>query len=230
MQIKQKNSLSLEDLIEMDKQRQVEEQIKIPSRNQTLKEQQQDPHQEKDYRDKYYLPVLNINQEQEWQSKPKEERKHFTDEIAIKTCLGNCCGVPGLKGGCCHLDPLDLEHVLGPVDEKWIKDIVKWFRKKGLNFSRQDIVIDYEEGVVIGDTLFKDSPNNAVFKDKKAYPFLRFQVLGPRYVCKFMNPMTYKCTIYEVRPNMCVTYYCNFIQTNFLVKTKSKPNTWQKMR
>ena len=113
---------------------------------------------------------------------------------------------------------------------KYVKDIVKWFRKKGLNFSRQDIVIDYEEGVVIGDTLFKDSPNNAVFKDKKAYPFLRFQVLGPRYVCKFMNPTTYKCTIYEVRPNMCRTYYCGYVMSNFLVKTKNHPNRWQKVR
>lgn len=230
MEIKQKKSLSLDDLIEMDKQRQTEQQVKVPSRNQTLKEQEQDPNQEKDYRDKYYLPVLNINQEQEWISKPKDERRHFTDEVAMKTCLGNCCGVPGLKGGCCHLDPVDLEHVLGPVDEEWIKDIVKWFRKKGLNFSRQDIVIDYDEGVVIGDTLFKDSPNNAVFKDKKAYPFLRFQVLGPRYVCKFMNPTTYKCQIYEVRPNMCRTYYCQFIFSNFLVKTKAHPNRWQVVR
>lgn len=230
MEIKQKKSISLEELIEMDKQRQAEEQIKVPSKAKTLKEQEQSSSEEKDYRDKYYLPVLNINQNHEWESKPKEERKHFTDEVATATCLGNCCGVPGLKGACCHLDPLDLEHVLGPVDEEWIKDIVKWFRKKGVNFSRQDIVIDYEEGVVIGDTLFKDAPNNAVFKDKKAYPFLRFQVLGPRYVCKFMNPTTYKCTIYEARPNMCRTYYCNYIQTNFLVKTKDKPNTWRKMR
>jgi Fe-S-cluster containining protein len=180
--------------------------------------------------DRYYLPVLNINHTPEWESKPNEERKHFTDEVAMDTCLGNCCGVPGLKGGCCHLDPVDLEHVLGPVDEEWIRDTIKWFKKKGIPCNRTDLVIDHEEGKILGETIFKDAPNNQIFQQKEAYPFLRFQVLGPRYVCKFMNPQTYKCQIYEVRPNMCRTYYCQYIVTNFLVKTKQHPNRWQKIR
>lgn len=180
--------------------------------------------------EKYYLPVLNINHRQQWEPKPLSERKHFTDEVAMETCLGNCCGVEGLKGACCHLDPIDLEHVLGPVSEECIKDIIKFFRKKGLNYSRQDVVIDFEEGKIIGDTLFKDAPNNQIFHEPKAYPILRFQALGPRYSCKFMNPQTYKCQIYEVRPKMCSTYYCNYITTNFLVKTKAHPNRWRKLR
>ena len=185
---------------------------------------------EKTPNDKFYVPVINLNLQHEWPSKPMEERCRFTDEVAMKTCLGNCCGVPGLKGGCCHLDPEDLEHVLGPVDETWIRDILKWFRKKGLNFSRSDVVIDYEEGRIIGETLFKDAVNNAVFSDRHAYPFMRFQVIGPRYVCKFMNPETYMCQIYEVRPEMCSRYLCQYVMTNFLCKTASHPNTWQKLR
>ena len=180
--------------------------------------------------DKYYLPVLNLNHAADWESKPVDQRKLFTDEVAMKTCLGNCCGVEGLKGACCHLDPIDLEHVLGPLDEDWIKDTIKWFKSKGISCNRSDIVIDYEEGKYLSETLFKDAPNNQIFQEKKSYPFLRFQVLGPRYVCKFMNPETYKCQIYQVRPNMCRTYYCSYILTNFFVKTKNKPNTWQKIR
>lgn len=180
--------------------------------------------------DKYYLPVLNINHIPQWESKPVNERKNFTDQVAMETCLGNCCGVPGLKGGCCHLDPVDLEHVLGPVDEEWIAETIKWFKKKGIPCNRTDIVIDYEEGKILGETIFKDAPNNRIFQEKQAYPFLRFQVLGPRYVCKFMNPQTYKCQIYEVRPNMCRTYYCQYVLTNFFVKTKKHPNRWQRVR
>lgn len=220
MELKQKKSISIDELIALDQERKAEEESFRPKLDNS----------EKSSNDRYYLPVLNINLAHEWPSKPMEERKHFVDKVAFETCLGNCCGVPGLKGGCCHLDPNDLEHVLGPVDEKWIADTVKWFRKKGLKFSRQDLVIDFEEGQIIGDTLFKDSVNNAVFKDKKAYPFLRFQALGPRYVCKFMNPETYMCQIYEQRPNMCRTYYCQYIMSNFLVKTKAHPNRWQKVR
>jgi Fe-S-cluster containining protein len=182
--------------------------------------------------DRFYLPVLNINHTKEWDGKPVSERKLWTDQTAMETCLGNCCGVEGLKGACCHLDPVDLEHVLGPLDERWINDTIRWFRKYGGMplFSREDLVIDYEEGKILGNTLFKDAPNNVIFQQKKAYPFLRFQVLGPRYACKFMNPKTYKCLIYPVRPEMCRTYLCQHVLTNFLVKTENKPNTWQRVR
>lgn len=194
------------------------------SRNEKIKDGIKDP------QDRFYLPVLNINHHNEWHPKPLDERKNFTDEVAMSTCLGNCCGVSGLKGACCHLDPVDLEHILGPLDEDWIRDTLKWFRKKGIQMTREDLVIDFEEGKILGETLFKDAANNKIFQEKKAYPFLRFQVIGPRYACKFMNPKTYKCQIYEVRPNMCRTYYCQYILTNFLVKTKAHPNRWQRIR
>lgn len=183
---------------------------------------------------RYYLPVLNVNRPEFWPSKPLSERRKFTDEVALETCLGNCCGNEGVKGGCCQLDPYDLEHVLGPIDkdknEHWIEDTVKWFRNRGIMYSRQDLVIDYEEGKLMGDTLFKETGNNNIFQQREAYPFLRFQVLGPRFACKFMNPLTYKCTIYAIRPNMCRKYYCQYIASNFLVKQHDKPNTWKKLR
>ena len=226
MKIIPKKSLSIDEMMELDKDQ--KKTTNNSSKDITVGNIEETEHAANQ---KYYLPVLNINHAQEWETKPLSERKHFTDEIAMQTCLGNCCGVEGLKGACCHLDPIDLEHVLGPVSEECIKDIVKFFRKKGLNYSRQDIVIDYEEGKIIGDTLFKDAPNNQIFHEPKAYPILRFQALGPRYSCKFMNPQTYKCQIYEVRPKMCSTYYCNYITTNFLVKTKTAhPNRWRKLR
>ena len=50
MQIKQKKSISFEELIEFDKQRQIEEKTelaKTPSREKTLKEKEEDPNNEK---------------------------------------------------------------------------------------------------------------------------------------------------------------------------------------
>ena len=225
MEIKQQKTISFEELLEMEAKNNPPKTQKT-----TTAESKPSETKEKSPNDKFYLPVLNLNWAQEWPTKPVNERKHWTDEAAMNTCLGNCCGVEGLKGACCHLDPYDLEHVLGPLDEDWIKSTVKWFRNKGFNFSRQDLVIDYEEGKIIGENLFKDSPNNNIFLQPTAYPILRFQVIGPRYACKFMNPMTYKCSIYEIRPKMCSTYYCQYIATNFLVKVQPHPNRYVKIR
>lgn len=177
---------------------------------------------EKKKDNKFYLPVLRLNDKSAWDPKPLSERKHFTDEVATTTCLSNCNNVPGLQSGCCKLDPNDLEHVLGPIDEDWIVRTVKWFHKKGLMITRHDLVIDFEEGKLLGESLFNDHP---VFKKKDTYPILRIQTDGPRFACKFLNIHNGKCTIYPIRPYMCRGYYCQYIKTNFLVKLKNNPNS-----
>jgi len=178
---------------------------------------------------KFYLPVLRINDPTQWESKPLSERVHFTDEVAKKTCLGNCCGVKDLRAGCCQLDvdEGDMEHVLGPVDEDWIKKTIHWMKKKGLNVTRHDLVIDYDEGKLIGQQFFHD---HEVFKQKDTYPILRIQANGKRFACKFLNVHNGMCTIYEQRPNMCRDYLCEYVKSNFLARTKEHPNTYKKLR
>jgi Fe-S-cluster containining protein len=156
-----------------------------------------------------------------------ENRIHFTDPVAYNTCIGNCCGVKDLKAACCYLDPDDIEHVLGPLDEEWISGFVKHLRKQGLSAGRHDVVIDFEEGKLIGEKFFRGHP---VFQSPDSYPILRIQAVGPRFACKFLNFETGKCTIYNNRPNMCRDYLCQYIRANFLVRTKAKPNTYQKLR
>jgi Fe-S-cluster containining protein len=177
--------------------------------------------------EKYYLPVLYLNRAEEWQPAPNDQRRHFTDEVAMETCLSKCCGHEGLKSACCTLDPDDLEHILGPLDETWIKKTVSWFRKKGINVTRHDLVIDYEEGKLIGSNHFN---GHKVFEQKASYPMLRIQVYGPRWACKFLNVNTGMCTIYDKRPDMCRDYLCQYVKSNFLVRTKTKPNTYQNVR
>lgn len=182
-------------------------------------------------KDRFHLPVLHINDPTQWPSQPLENRLRFTDDVAFSTCLGNCCGVEGLKAGCCQMDPDDMEHVLGPVDEQWIKDIVRWLNLKGISANRTDVVIDFEEGRVIGEKFF-NGERKAVFLSKESYPILRFQVDGPRFACKFLTPNTGKCSIYEKRPSMCRGYLCQYVKANFLVRTDSKnhPHTYVKIR
>jgi Fe-S-cluster containining protein len=176
---------------------------------------------------KFHLPVLWINDASQWEV--AEEMKHFTPAISEKVCVGGCCGHEGLKSACCYLDPDNLEHVLGPLklEEEWIEDFQRWMRLKGIHLKRSDIVIDYEEGKLIGDAFFH---GHDVFSSKESYPMLRFQVSGPRFACKFLSTETGRCTIYEKRPNMCRDYYCEYIKANFLVHTQAHPNRYVKLR
>lgn len=217
-------SLSLDDLLKQNAPISLPK-TNAPSRN--LEDIDEDSPEDAKKRAKFYLPVLHINDSSQWESKPLSERQHFTGENAKKTCLGNCCGVEDLKAGCCQMDPDDMEHVLGPVDEPWIKKAIKWFRTKGMNVTRHDIVIDFEEGKLIGRTFFHD---HQVFKDPSSYPILRIQASGLRFACKFLNVHNGMCTIYENRPDMCRDYLCEYVKSNFLVKTKDHPNTYTKVR
>lgn len=175
---------------------------------------------------RFYLPVVYLNQMDMHPPKPNSERTHWTDEKATETCLSNCCGVPGTKSMCCRMNMENLEHVLGPVEEKWIKKIIEWFKKRDVIMTRHDIVIDFEEGSLIGQNFFNGS---AVFEKKESYPIMRMQIEGPHFACKFLNNMTGKCNIYPVRPTpMCTDYYCSYVKSNFFLKTKEKPNTWSK--
>lgn len=175
---------------------------------------------------KYYLPVLSLNDPTMWSEAPKKDRIYFTDEVAKETCLSNCCGYPGVFSACCRLDLDDLEHVLGPVKESWVKRFIKYSKKRGWNYKRSDIVIDIEEGKLIGDRFFDGHP---VFSRPGSYPIMRLQMMGPRFACKFLNPDDGLCGIYQQRPDMCKKYICQYVKNNYLVRLQDKPNTYRKI-
>jgi Fe-S-cluster containining protein len=218
MTVKRIGSISIEELI---KKNEAEDAAIAKALTKSEKKLEGEELKEAKKENKFYLPVLNINKPEFWEPIPASERKHFTDSVAKETCLSRCCGVDGLKAGCCKLDPNDIEHVLGPLTEDYIQKLVKWFQKKGINFKRQDIVIDFEEGKIIGRNFFNGHP---VFEDPKSYPFFRFEVDGPRFSCKFLNNHSGMCSIYEMRPDMCRNYYCSYVKANFLIRSKKNPS------
>ena len=218
-----KRTISIEELIRQDEEANARIKVTPTINTGTLvpnKEELRDLKKE----NRFYLPVLHINHMDMWPPKPKSQRKHFTDKMAKEVCLSRCCGVDGLKSACCRLDPDDIEHVLGPLSEEWISSIIKWFKKKGVNVTKQDIAIDFDEGVLIGRKFFN---GHRVFEDPKSYPIMRFQVDGPHFSCKFLNNASGMCNIYEQRPDMCRNYLCGFVKSNFLVRTKEHPNQWR---
>jgi Fe-S-cluster containining protein len=178
-------------------------------------------------KNKYYIPTLYINDPTLWVPQPREKRRMFTSEVAEQTCLGNCCGVEGLKAACCYIDTNDLEHVLGPVEEEWIKNIIRWFNKKDIYYKRSNIVIDFDEGTYIGENFFN---GHQVFQSRQSYPMMRMQVVGPRMACIFLNTETGRCTIYHQRSDMCVFYYCQYCKTNFSLKELEETKFLRKIK
>lgn len=222
MEIKPK-TLSLKDLEELQSTQPSVEKKKFMSHLGSLKKRQTLK------RDRFYLPVLHLNDPTQWPV--SDSRTQFTDTVAHNVCLGNCCGIEGVYSACCQMDLEDLEHVLGPVDEKWIESTIAWFAKKGIPTTRADLVIDFEEGRLIGEKFFEGA-RKQVFSSKETYPILRFQINGPRFACKFLNTVNGKCQIYEQRPGMCRGYLCQYVKANFLVRTdpENHPNTYSKVR
>lgn len=228
MKIKPSKPITFEELEKLKEQKQAIVNEKKRTENKALLGSLKKPTKTKD---RFYLPVLHLNDATQWESQPLANRIRFTDEVAYKTCLGNCCGVEGLKAGCCQMDPEDLEHVLGPVTEEWITDTINWLKRKKIMVSRADIVIDFEEGRVIGERFFTGH-RKIVFQSIESYPIIRFQINGPRFSCKFLGPVSGKCTIYEQRPAMCREYLCQYVKSHFLIRTspKAHPNTYKKDR
>lgn len=231
MEIKIKASLTPEELEALQNKRESIEKAEKREKNKKFLGSLAGNKRPNTTKDRFYLPVLHINDPTQWPSQPIENRLRFTDEVAFHTCLGNCCDVEGLKAGCCQIDTDDMEHVLGPVDEDWIKHIVRWLNTKGIAATRSDVVIDFEEGKVIGEKFF-NGERKAVFFSKESYPILRFQAHGPRFACKFLTPNTGKCSIYEQRPAMCRGYLCQYVKANFLVRIdpRNHPHTYEKIR
>jgi len=226
MNNKKQKTLSIDELLEMENielsdplknLNDIDSKIKRPNKDSLAKARKDN---------KYYLPVLSLNDPLMWPEASKKDRIHFTDEVAKETCLSNCCGYPGVFSACCRLDLDDLEHVLGPVKESWIKRFIKYSKKRGLNYRRSDVVIDIEEGKLIGDRFFAGHP---VFSRPSSYPMMRLQMMGPRFACKFLNPEDGLCGIYPQRPDMCKKYICQYVKNNYLVRLPDKPNVYKKV-
>lgn len=227
--IKTGKSLTMEELEEINKDYKKEKTFSsltsLPNDLVNVDIDPNDTPEEKKKKNRFYLPTLNMNSKELWPSQPSEKRKMFTDAVALETCTQKCCGVDGLASACCKLDTENLTHILGPVPEDWIEFMINHMRKKGFSWSRSDLVIDEEEGRLIGEKFFN---GHEIFKQKTSYPMLRIQANGHFFSCKFLNSHNGKCSIYTLRPDFCQKYLCSYIKSSFLITTKEHPHKYFK--
>lgn len=130
------------------------------------------------------------------------DRGALRGQLIAYTCSQNCMGVRGNSGGCCTLD--DRDFIPGPVHDAdaFLANLGRLLRRE---VSRGEAFIDFEEG----RALFPDRPS---WQQPANYPALRVRPDLEWIPCRFFEPTTGACTVYEIRPAMCRTYLCDHLK------------------
>jgi Fe-S-cluster containining protein len=119
-------------------------------------------------------------------------------------CSTNCFGREGYHGSCCTLE--DRDWIIGPHNDT--KEFTERLSSKlGREIQEEEIFINYDEG----SKLF---PNKSTWQNPKSYPALRVDFFHPRLPCIFYNTKIKACTMYDIRPNTCERYECDYLANN----------------
>ena len=119
-------------------------------------------------------------------------------------CINNCYGITDYHGSCCSIENRD--YIIGPHPdtEEFIKNLSS---KLGREIYEEDVFIGYEEG----KELF---PNKTSWQNPNSYPAFRVDFFNPKLPCIFYNTKIRACSIYDIRPQTCREYECEYLTNN----------------
>ena len=119
-------------------------------------------------------------------------------------CSNNCYGITDYHGSCCSLENRD--YIIGPHPDT--EDFIKNLSSKlGREIYEEDVFIGYEEG----RKLF---PNKTSWQNPNSYPAFRVDFFNPKLPCIFYNTKIRACSIYDIRPQTCREYECEYLTNN----------------
>lgn len=131
------------------------------------------------------------------------KREELVNQVTKYTCSKNCQGEEGHHGGCCTVG--DGEFILGEIDdcERFLEDLSEKF---GREVKFNEVFFSYESG----KRMF---PHRQMWQDKENYPALKV-VNDPDNgnPCIFYDTVNRRCSVYEIRPQTCKEYYCDFLR------------------
>ena len=119
-------------------------------------------------------------------------------------CTNKCYGIEGYHGSCCSIEDRDYIIVPHHDTEEFVKNLSLKF---GREVNVDDVFIKYEEG----SKLF---PNKPTWQNPNSYPAFRLDFHNPKLPCMFYNTTLKFCTIYDVRPQTCRDYECDYLRDN----------------
>ena len=119
-------------------------------------------------------------------------------------CSNKCMGFQGNHGGCCTV--ADRDFIIGPHSDS-SEFLDRLSEKLGREILSKEVFYSYEEGKVL-------FPNKSTWQNPDNYPCLRLDLLNPKLPCIFYNSSVRACMIYDIRPNTCIEYECEYLSNN----------------
>lgn len=119
----------------------------------------------------------------------------------MNICSEKCFGSDGYDGSCCKIESRDF--IIGPHKDA-AEFLDRLARKVGRQIPHQEVFIDFEEG----RNLF---PNKGNWQNPACFPAFRLQMHHPKYPCIFYNETLKQCTVYDIRPQTCRDFVCDFL-------------------
>ena len=119
-------------------------------------------------------------------------------------CSNKCMGFTGNHGGCCTV--ADRNFIIGPHSDSH-EFLERLSKKFGRDFEYDEVFYSYETGKNI-------FPNKSIWQEEISYPALKLDFYNPLLPCMFYNTKLKCCTIYEIRPQTCQNYECDYLRDN----------------
>ena len=118
-------------------------------------------------------------------------------------CQKKCLGFDGNHGGCCTVG--DRDFIIGPIHDS--HEFLERLKQKypGTELNWDDVFIGYEEG----SKLF---PNKSHWQNPSNYPCLRVNKDTNVLPCVFYNTAIKCCTVYDIRPQTCKSFFCEYLR------------------
>lgn len=123
-------------------------------------------------------------------------------------CSFKCFGVDGYDGSCCQVE--DRNWIIGPHDD--VEPFLQRLSKKfGREIKFEEVFYTFEEGSVL-------FPDKESWQDPNSYPALKVDLEKNRKPCVFYNTTLKSCSIYDIRPNTCKNYLCDYLHRELLMR------------
>jgi len=122
-------------------------------------------------------------------------------------CAFSCFGQKGNYASCCSIE--ERNWIMGPIldYEKVLSDLSE---KYGREVTFKEVFYDFDEGS-------KTFSARKVWQDPNNFPAMRIDFSTPKKTCVFYNENLKVCSIYEIRPETCKNYFCDYLERELLM-------------